>query len=212
MALKKDQQISEFSPCGIIHSLSRTPRGEIVLYEPTEVEVVLGRCSSLQDEVVPGTLERGVPVSRRRGGGCSVVVGPGVLVLGYTRKGAPPAWPLDWARHMTRLLLSGLEGLGVTGLALRDGDIALGDRKILGSCLYLSQREALYGASLLVSPDLGLVSELLLHPPREPKYRRGRTHGEFITSLHQEGFGLATARIARGLEPLLRRELEQDSF
>jgi lipoate-protein ligase A len=40
-----------------------------------------------------------------------------------------------------------------------------------------------YSASLLVKPDVSLVERYLRHPPREPEYRRGRSHREFMGAL-----------------------------
>jgi lipoate-protein ligase A len=41
----------------------------------------------------------------------------------------------------------------------------------------------LYSATLLVDPDLDLVERYLAHPPREPEYRRGRPHRDFMGRL-----------------------------
>jgi len=40
-----------------------------------------------------------------------------------------------------------------------------------------------YSASLLVNAQLSLVERYLRHPPREPKYRDGRSHLEFVANL-----------------------------
>ncbi|MCR4398029.1 MAG: hypothetical protein NUV93_03605, partial [Firmicutes bacterium] len=73
--------------------------------------------------------------------------------------------------------------LAVRGL----GDVCMGDRKILGSSFYLKRRVGLYQASLIVLDFRDEVSRYLRHPSREPDYRAGRPHSEFITSLEQEG-------------------------
>ena len=41
----------------------------------------------------------------------------------------------------------------------------------------------LYHGTLLLSMDLELVEQLLPHPPREPPYRRGRSHADFLANL-----------------------------
>ena len=40
-----------------------------------------------------------------------------------------------------------------------------------------------YSASILVSADVSLMERYLKHPPREPEYRKGRRHSEFVTNL-----------------------------
>lgn len=165
--------------------------------EPRQVEVVLGRCSRADQEVYLDRVQAaGVPVSRRRGGGCAVVVGPGVLVVSCTWTGYRPPYPVDWMEDMSGKVALALQGTGVTGLEVRKGgDLTLGDRKVMGACLYVGADTAVYGASLLVNPDLSLFDRFLRHPPREPAYRRGRPHREFVTSLWAEGFRLSPRQL-----------------
>lgn len=176
---------------------------ELQVWEPRETEVVLGRCSRLPEEVREEVVAAdGVPVSRRRGGGCAVVVGPGVLIFSYRRRGRRPLCPVHWSARAGRVLASALEALGVRGLVWREGgDLSLGDRKVLGSCLYLAAELMVYGASLLVNPDLSLLERYLRHPPREPDYRRGRSHRDFVTSLWEQGYRFSTRELAVVLGP-----------
>ena len=176
---------------------------ELEVWEPRQTEVVLGRCSRLAEEVREEEVAAdGVPVSRRRGGGCAVVVGPGVLIFSYRRRGRRPLRPVDWSAGASRVLASALERLGVRGLVWREGgDLSLGDRKVLGSCVYLGAELMVYGASLLVNPDLSLLDRYLRHPPREPEYRRGRSHRDFVTSLWEQGYRFSTRELALVLGP-----------
>ena len=62
-------------------------------------------------------------------------------------------------------------------------DLAVEDRKVGGSCVYRA-RDLLYCATtLLCDPALGAIERYLRHPPREPEYRRGRKHRDFLGSL-----------------------------
>lgn len=180
----------------------------LLLWEPAEVEVVLGRCSRLEEEVRGEALAAfPVNVRRRRGGGCAVVLCPGVLVLLFVSRGARPVYPVDWLEAASRTQAACLDRLGITGLIpQRGGDLTLGDRKVLGACLYVGRDFMEYGASLLVSPDLFLFERYLRHPPREPGYRRGRPHRDFVTSLRENGVTLTPEEIGRHLGPLLWTE------
>lgn len=192
--------IGVFGPGDILWERS-TCHLALRLWEPERIEVVLGRCSRAEEEVrLAECLASGVPVSRRRGGGCAVVVGPGTLVLSCAWTRYRPPYPVEWMEQMSGAVTSALAKAGVSRLAVRrGGDVTLGDRKVMGACLYVGAGTAIYGASLLVNPDLSLVDRFLHHPPREPEYRRGRSHGEFLTSLRQEGYPFDAAGLGRYL-------------
>jgi lipoate-protein ligase A len=104
---------------------------------------------------------------------------------------------------------SHLEGLGRLGLPLVErrevSDLCLGDRKIGGAALFLERGLAYYSTTLLHSPALDSWERYLPHPPREPAYRRGRPHAEFVTSLG-EVTGMTTlelsSRLAEALGPV----------
>lgn len=88
--------------------------------------------------------------------------------------------------ELTDWLIDGLGDSGVSGVR-REGtsDLAIGDQKIGGSCIYRVPGLIYYSTTLLVDPDIDLVERYLEHPPREPEYRRGRPHREFMTSLKE---------------------------
>jgi lipoate-protein ligase A len=47
----------------------------------------------------------------------------------------------------------------------------------------MRRQAVLYHGTLLDDFDLGLVTRVLRHPPREPDYRAGRDHGSFLANL-----------------------------
>lgn len=202
-------RVEQFELRGRVYYRVDTDAELFQLCEPLEVEVVLGRCSSLAAEVnTHEVVASGIRVSRRRGGGCAVVIGPGVLLLSYARRSRLPVYPIDWAYQVSRSIAFCLTSLGVTNLVTRRcGDISIGDRKILGSCLYVGKGFMDYGASLLVDLDLAVVSRYLRHPPREPDYRQGRNHEEFLTTLRSEGYVWSAREVALALGPMLFRRM-----
>src|SRR5262249_19146864 len=73
-----------------------------------------------------------------------------------------------------------------TGLALTmEGhtDLALGGRKISGNAQRRKRSHLLFHGGFLLDFDLGLLSAVLRMPPRQPDYRRGRAHADFLTCL-----------------------------
>lgn len=171
------------------------------VWEPQAPAVVVGRSG---DEGREADLERcrvdGVPVFRRRTGGGAVILSPGVLVLSLGRITGKPLAIREYSRMCNDFLIRFLEGQGVRGLCQRGiSDVCLGDRKIAGSGMYRRNCVLFFQVSLLVSPDLSLMGRYLKHPPREPDYRAGRSHGDFVTSLRDAGYAYAAAGLKKSL-------------
>ena len=167
--------------------------------------VVLGRGSRPEVELeLESCLADGIPLQRRRGGGCSVVLDPGNVLVAA----ALPAPGIgDNMRHFDRLcrwLIDGLAEIGVPGVE-RAGisDLVLGDRKVAGCCIYRRKDLLLYSAALLVEPDVALMERYLSHPPREPDYRRGRRHRDFVTRLGDVPGAPPAPRLGGDLERVL---------
>jgi lipoate-protein ligase A len=167
-------------------------------YAFPRVEVVLGRGShperELHEEVCAADR---VPVTRRRGGGCAVVLDPGNAVVAVA---APMTGFGDLGRQWDRLtawLIEALAAVGCPGLT-RQGvsDLCVGDRKVGGACLYRTADLLYYATTVLVAPDVALMTRYLAHPPREPAYRRGRAHADFVTTVARSPTDSAAALAA----------------
>lgn len=170
-----------------IAAVLRDRQARLAVYPFSERAVVLGRASRVDAELCVASIAADqLPLYRRRGGGCAVVLDPGnvIVTVGLPLPG------LKGSREMfdaiTDWLLAALERLGLPDV-YSDGvsDLVLGGRKFAGSCVYRANNLLFYSASLLIQPDLALLERYLRHPPREPDYRRGRTHRDFVTTLAQ---------------------------
>ena len=170
--------------------------------------VVRAHSNPRRDVDVAACAARGIPVWTRRGGGGAVVLTPGCIVFtfaGYMRH------LLEHARYLRLIGLlwrDALRECAVDGAEVRGhGDLALGDRKLAGTSVFRRRHLLLYQGSLLVHFDPELLDACLPHPSREPEYRRGRSHREFVTSLHREGYGYAPVALAHALEEAASRLL-----
>ncbi|MFO0899900.1 MAG: lipoate--protein ligase family protein [Pirellulales bacterium] len=157
------------------------------LWEPAAPMVIVGRSGKLAEEVhLDPCAAAGVPVLRRASGGGAIVAGPGCLmyavVLSVERR--PELAQVD-AAHRTVLerLVSALRPLAPQVAWEGTSDLALDGRKFSGNSLRCKRRHVLYHGTLLYDFDLALVPRLLRAPPREPKYRDGRPHADFIANL-----------------------------
>ncbi len=161
------------------------------VYEPESVEVVLGAGCKRDNLLLDNINADGVPVRFRKGGGGSVVLSPGQVVVALSKVVDSPFNNVGYMRSINEWIIDALSLLGVTGVAHRGiSDLAMGDKKILGCSLHRKRKILFYQSSLLVSNDVSLFSRYLKHPPREPNYRGGRSHEEFCTNLKSEGFDI----------------------
>ena len=183
---------TQHPPIGAYHydedmlAMTRTDGNPRVrFYRLSDTVVVLGRGSRPEKELHLEACRRDrIPLLRRRGGGCAVVVDPGNVIVTLTLR----PFQQDGSRRLlaafSRWLAGGLREMGFADIACTGfSDLALGGRKVSGACLYRSRELLQYSATVLVHPDTALMDRYLKHPPREPSYRRGRPHRQFIRAL-----------------------------
>ncbi|MFH1853445.1 MAG: hypothetical protein ABIA75_13990 [Candidatus Neomarinimicrobiota bacterium] len=161
-----------------------------LVWQPPEVSVILGVSNKLEEALhLDHILSDQIPVYQRPSGGEAVVLSPRMLVIaGVLFPVELPGVKKNFHLFNDRIIRA-LKSLGVRDLRHSGiSDIAIGDRKILGSALYHSRRRLFYHAVLNVSESTEVISRYLRHPQREPDYRRGRNHSTFVTSLAAEGY------------------------
>jgi lipoate-protein ligase A len=187
----------------LLASYERAGKPVFRLYEPDLAVVVLGAgCKAEEDVLLDRTEADGVPLLRRRGGGGTVVLSPGQAVLALVSEVASPFGNREYFHRINDWFREALADLGVTGIEHRGiSDLAISERKILGTSLYRRRQVLFYQGSLLVSADLALFDRYLAFPSRAPEYRRGRPHGEFCTTLASQGYCISVSQV---LERLVR--------
>lgn len=181
----------------------------VCAYAQKRTEVVHGpSCDPAREIHLDQCRADSVPVVARRGGGGTVVLAPGMVVVG-----AVGARRDNEIRSVYRLVQDAiarvLEKAGVQVSQRGISDLAVDGRKVAGSSLYLPREPHVYfyQCSLLVHGDLAVLDRYLAHPPREPDYREGRGHGTFCTTLRDAGCKLDAVGIALLLERELSREI-----
>jgi lipoate-protein ligase A len=149
--------------------------------------VVLGAGGQVAQEIETAACWKAkIPIWRRASGGGTVLLGRGCLcfslVLAYDR--SPE---LRDVRRSYRFIL------GRLGEALDDvlpeigragiSDLAAGGLKFSGNAQERKRHFLLHHGTLLYDFDLSLMSRYLRLPSRQPEYRQGRGHGEFLRNL-----------------------------
>ncbi len=155
------------------------------VYQFDHVAVVIGRGGKQELELHTENIAvDNIPLYRRPGGGCSVVLDPGNVIVSL-------ALPLPGVGHI-KTAFNAISEWMITCLATCSipdvkqygvSDLAIGGRKIGGSCVYRTQGLLYYSTTLLCEQEMPTVGRYLQHPPREPDYRQGRPHDLFMGSL-----------------------------
>lgn len=162
--------------------------------------VVVGYAGRVLQEVnVPVCEARGVPILRRCSGGGAVVQGPGclsyALVLRIETDGPTRSIATTNRFVLERNAAALSAALGRPVRVRGQTDLAVGDLKVSGNSQRRRRRFLLFHGTFLLNADLRLIGELLPMPPRQPDYRQGRAHREFITNL-----GLSAGAVKSVLE------------
>jgi lipoate-protein ligase A len=176
-------------------------RSFLRISRPPDTTVVIGRGGKPGVELDLAAIETdSIPVYRRRGGGCAVLLDPGNAIVSIVQP-TPGVGGITTAfATLSTLLINALAELGVPGVVQSGvSDLSLDGDKIGGSCIYRMRGLLYYTTTLLVSPDLPAVEAYLRHPPREPDYRQGRGHTEFMGEI---GSKLATTGIDEFIDNL----------
>ncbi len=151
-------------------------------WECAQPAVVMGRGGRIEEQVRVEACEAdGVDVLRRSSGGGAVVLGPGCLnyslVFSLQRL---PRWRN--VRQSLREILSRMTD--ALGAEICDpSDLTWQGRKVSGNSQRRTAGVLLHHGTLLYDFDPELVSRYLLEPKRQPEYRRGRTHAQFLGNL-----------------------------
>jgi lipoate-protein ligase A len=170
--------------------------------------IVIGRGSNIDKEVqMENILSDEIPVFQRKGGGCAVFLDPGNIIvsIAFPAKGFLRIQSLF--KRASVWLIKGLKKSGIKTI-YQDGisDLVINNKKVGGSCLYRSRGLVYFSASILVECNPYLIKQYLLYPPREPEYRKGRSHINFITNINSHFRGATVQGLAcelkKNLDPL----------
>ncbi|NND98427.1 MAG: lipoate--protein ligase family protein [Pirellulaceae bacterium] len=163
--------------------------------------VVVGRSTKVNEEVDHAFCDQqAIPILRRCSGGASVVGGPGCLmysivisldVHGELRKiDAAHRFVISRVLAATQQQISDVAWQGTCDLTYRN-------QKFSGNSLRISRSHLIYHGTILYDADLTLLAACLRNPPRQPDYRSGRDHHEFVTNVPIDPAALSADLYAR---------------
>lgn len=157
------------------------------VWEPSRPAVVLGASGVLhRDVIVEACAADSVPIARRSSGGGTVVVGPGALNFSVIlpRDFAPGLDAVDVAQEFVLARsASALDVLGIDVELKGSGDWTVAGRKVAGSAQRRLKGHFLVHATVLYAFPLESISRYTRTPERQPAYRAGRSHSDFVANL-----------------------------
>jgi lipoate-protein ligase A len=174
-----DEALLDLCEEGLASEIIRT-------WEPSEHFVVLGYANKVTVEVHQEFCEfSGIPILRRCTGGGAVLQGPGVLNYSLILRAEgdlhniPSTNKFILKRHQAALAAMLKAPVEIQG----DTDLAIGSLKFSGNSQRRKKNFLLFHGSILLHLDIELVEKALPFPSRQPDYRFGRSHSDFLLNL-----------------------------
>jgi len=157
---------------------------------PDKSYLVLGASNKAEDALVLEKAKKdNITVLKRPSGGQTVMLTPNNLIISVVFFQLDNLQPKVVFNQINSLIIESLERAGVKNLAMRGiSDIAIDGKKILGSSIYRSKEALLYHAVLNFGEPASTFEKYLKYPSKEPDYRVGRKHSDFVTSLIEKGY------------------------
>lgn len=166
---------------------SDRPIETLRLWQFAAATVVIGRGSKIGGEVdLDYCRGAAIPVLRRCSGGAAIVAGPGCLMYsvvldlqrrpGLRKVDEAHAWVMSRLAAAVRRQLESVAWQGTC-------DLTFEGRKFSGNSLRIARDHLLYHGTILHDADLERIAMCLKTPPRQPDYRAGRSHGDFVTNV-----------------------------
>jgi lipoate---protein ligase len=164
-----------------LHDLAETGAGEYLwIWEVTAPAIVMGHAADCILDVNQEACEHaGVPILRRTSGGRSVLLNKGclnyTLIVRHQERGLR-----EW--YVT-ILGAVLDAVGVAGGRCESTDLILQNRKFSGCAQRRRRHTLLHHGTILYDFDMAAVGRFLAMPRRQPVYRKGRSHADFLTNV-----------------------------
>jgi lipoate-protein ligase A len=168
------------------------------IWQPDKKYIILGRSNNAEDSVfIEKAVNDNIEILKRPSGGETVILSPKTLVISVKL-------PIDnslkvhkYFALINEKIIEALQNLGIENLRQKGiSDISIGEKKILGSSIYKKPNSIFYHAVLNISESPETLEKYLKHPKREPDYRNGRKHSDFVTSLKNESFEISSEIIS----------------
>jgi len=187
--------------------LLKKKTNQFLIWIPDKVYIVLGASNNPADALNMDMVEKDqITVLKRPSGGQTVILTPNNIIIAAVYFDKKTMQPKDVFQQINKLIISTIEHTGIRDLSLMGiSDIAISGKKILGSAIYRNKEALLYHAVLNLGEPSITFERYLKHPSKEPEYRQGRSHAEFVTSLKEKGYTRSYHHLANELSLTFER-------
>ena len=141
--------------------------------------IVLGISSNAEKHIENS--DKSIPIIRRFSGGGSVVVDENTIFISFiiSKKFLNFSYPEHiyfWLNNFYKKIFK------INGFSLKENDFVIFNKKFGGNAQYIKKDKWLHHTSFLWDFKNSRMN-LLKPPPKIPKYRKDRSHDEFLTKL-----------------------------
>jgi lipoate-protein ligase A len=172
----------------LLHAVEDGAAERVRCWQTSRPVVVLGRHGvSAADVHQDACRADGIQIVRRFSGGGAVVLGPGCLNYALALSLVSRPGLSDVAASFRCVLEAIAAALEVPGLAAVGTDLAVNGRKVSGNAQRRGRHAMVHHGTLLYDFDPDLATRYLKEPARQPAYRAGRRHADFLGNIPLSG-------------------------
>ncbi len=143
--------------------------------------IVMGS-SQKEEEVIHLDKALQIPIIRRFSAGGCVILDQDTIMVTFIMNKKDVGFDLNPLSIMKWTEKFYQKYLPIPNFSLKDNDYAIDDKKVGGNAQYIKKDRFLHHTSFLWDYNKDHM-DLLKHPPKEPAYRKNRSHHEFLTTL-----------------------------
>lgn len=165
---------------------------------PDQKYLVIGQANKAETSLFLDIVEaENIPVYKRPSGGETVILTPNTIVISSIIIDEKFKNPSIYFQFYNKLLMDTFQELGIENIGQKGiSDVTIGNKKIVGSSIYRRKNVVFYHAVINLKESIDIISKYIKHPQKEPDYRKGRDHKEFVTSISQEGYDISTKQLS----------------
>lgn len=159
------------------------------IFIPKSTIVVLGKSSKYNEELkLKNICKDEILVTRRKTGGCSVVLTPNMFVISLVLQNNTYINTINYFSLFNNLVIKSLNRIGIKSVKKNGiSDLSIDNFKIAGSAIYKNKNMVFFHIVINNSENANTFEKYLKFPPRTPEYRMHRAHIDFVKPLKYFG-------------------------